>query len=71
MLVAERQNRTIGKDAVEPVAGLAVDRLRQIDAADFGAGVFGQRCDRIVHRRSQPVSIGRHGSSAHSLSEAS
>ena len=68
MLVAKHQHRTIDKGAVEPGPRNLVYRFRQIDAADFRPGMLGKRSDGVVH---QPVSIGKLGSVAHSLSEAS
>ena len=68
MLVAKYQHGTVDKSAVEPGLHKLIDGLGEIDAADFRAGMLGQRSDRIIH---QPVSIGRLGSVAHSLNEAS
>ncbi len=68
MLVAKNQHRVVDKRSIEPRPRNLIDGLPQIDAADFRSGMFGKRADRVVH---QPVSIGRLGSVAHSLSEAS
>jgi hypothetical protein len=68
MLVTKHQHRMVNKRTIEPDLDKIVDRLRQIDAADFRPGMLGKRRDRAAH---QPVSIGRRGSVAHSLIEAS
>jgi hypothetical protein len=68
MLVAKDQHRMIDKGAVEPGPRNFVYLFRQIDAADFRPGMLGKCSDSVAH---QPVSIGKIGSVAHSLSEAS
>jgi hypothetical protein len=68
MLVAKHEHRIVDKRTIEPGPRNLIDRLGQIDTADFRPGMLGKRRDRVIH---QPVSIGRLGSVAHSLSEAS
>src|SRR5271169_1868714 len=71
LLVAKHQHRMVDEGAIEPCPTGLVDRAGQIDAEHFRAGMRGERGDRVLHRGCQPVSIGRVGSIAHSLSEAS
>src|SRR6516162_5081156 len=49
-LVADHQYVMLGKGAVQRSAGRGVDHLVQVDATHFGAGVRGQRGDRVLHR---------------------
>ena len=49
-LVAHDQHMVLRKGAVQRRAGLGIDRLRQVEAADLGAGIVrGQRRDRVRH----------------------
>ena len=49
-LVAHDQHMMLRKSAVQRRAGFGIDRLCQIEAADFGAGIVrGQRRDRVRH----------------------
>ena len=57
MLVAHDQDVMLGEGAIERGAGFGIDRLGEIDAGDFGAGVIGQRRD----------GEGRHGKSSHAV----
>jgi hypothetical protein len=68
MLVAKHQHRMLDKRTIEPGLHDFIDRLGEIDAADFRSGMLGKQSNRVAH---QPGSIGRLGSVAHSLSEAS
>ena len=57
MLVAHDQHVMLGEGAIERGAGFGIDRLGEIDAGDFGAGVIRQRRD----------GEGRHGKSSHAV----
>jgi hypothetical protein len=51
LLVAKYQNRMVDERTVEPNSGRRVDRLAQIDAAHFRAGVRRQLLNRVSQRR--------------------
>jgi hypothetical protein len=40
----------IGERAVQRRAGIGIDALVEVEAADFGAGVLGHWGDRVFHR---------------------
>ena len=49
-LVAHDQDMILRKGAVQGGAGFRIDRLGQVEAAHFGAGIVrGQRRDRVRH----------------------
>ena len=50
LLAADHQHVMLGKGAVQRSAGFGVDPLVQVNAAHFGAGMRGQRGDRVLHR---------------------
>ena len=68
VLVAKHQHRAVDKRTIELDLHNLVYRLGEIDAADLRSSMLRKWSNRVVH---QPVSIGRLGSVAHSLSEAS
>ena len=49
ILVADHQDVVIDEGAVQRGVGGVVDRLAQVHAADFGAGMLGQGRDRAGH----------------------
>src|SRR5207237_1176296 len=50
VLTADLQHVMLGKGAVQRGAGFRVDALVQVNAAHFGAGMWGQRGNRVLHR---------------------
>lgn len=48
-LVADHQNVTVRKSAVQRVPRLRIDRLCQVEATNFRPSVLRQRGDRIGH----------------------